>query len=58
MTPEQMQLKMHEVLARNLGNRLTPDLINGLAASLSLIAREGIQARAAAEAVQTTPVGT
>ncbi len=32
-----MQEEIHQVLMQNMGNRLTPELINGLTARLNLI---------------------
>lgn len=34
-----MQKEIHDVLIQNLGNRLTPELINGLAATILRIVR-------------------
>lgn len=37
-----MQKEIHDVLIQNLGNRLTPELINGLAATIHRIVRDAI----------------
>ncbi len=43
-----MQEEIHKVLMQNMGNRLTPELINGLTARLDLIGVNSVQLAVAA----------
>lgn len=43
-----MQEEIHKVLMQNMGNRLTPELINGLTARLDLIGMNSVQLAVAA----------
>jgi hypothetical protein len=48
-----MQKEIHDVLIQNIGNRLTPELINGLTAAIHRIARNAISG---ADGPQETPL--
>lgn len=43
-----MQEEIHKVLMQNMGNRLTPELINGLTARLDLIGMNSVNMAVAA----------
>lgn len=43
-----MREEIHKVLMQNLGNRLTPELVNGLTARLELIGIEAVRVAVAA----------
>ena len=43
-----MQEEIHKVLMQNMGNRLTPELVNGLTARLEMIGMEAVKLAVAA----------
>ena len=43
-----MQEEIHKVLLQNMGNLLTPELINGLAARINMIGMSSVQLAVAA----------
>lgn len=43
-----MQEEIHKILVQNMGNRLTPELINGLTARLDLIGMNSVNLAVAA----------
>lgn len=56
MASNELHLKFHGLLSRNLGNRITPELINGLAGALGLAVDEHLTAAAQTQGQAQQPL--
>ena len=43
MANNDLHLKFHALLTRNLNNRITPELVNGLASALGMVAEQHLE---------------